>query len=187
MTPIQKLTEYLPCIFLVGLWLLLGCGSFRRIDPAHTPTPTTIPTATPATAEERVAIYDRHMRWFMSLLLQNVEALEAHRGNAADAFGFGMSVGLNHEGAVEIELPSKADIETTDIFDSDYDPVKMRNYLIGNLAPCAKVGGLALQFETTPLDSLFTANAECKSVLLAMKEQLPRLFECPKEMGLCAD
>jgi hypothetical protein len=123
----------------------------------------------------------------MSLLLQNVEEIETYRDDAPAAFGAALSVLNYHQGAVEIELPSKDDFKSAEEFDSDYDPENMRNYLIANLAPCAKVGELALDMEGVSLDALLAANAECKAALLDMKEELPRLFECPIELGLCAD
>jgi len=166
--------------------MLLLVATIVGCSPTLAPTPTPLPT--PATAQERVDVYDKYMRWHVSLLLRYVEETEQYPDSKPMAFTSAVRVFTAFLGLQRLALPSKSDFEAlkdSSLFGSDFDPKTNHEFILGVLAPCGKLGAIAMDAEGKTLNSLLDANAACKNELLHLKDESPRLFNCPSELGLC--
>ncbi len=163
---------------------IVGCST------TQVPTPTQMPTPTPATAQERVNVYDKYVRWEVSLLLRYVEETEQYRDSKPMAFESALRVFTGFLGLQRLPLPSKSDFEAigdSSPYKSGFDPKAAHAFLLGVLAPCQKLGAIAMDLEGETSKSLLDANAACKKELLHLKDDAPRLFDCPVELGLCPE
>jgi len=174
---LQFLKARLSLVSIICILLISSCGK-------AIPLSTVVPTATPASPQERVNAYLRELTITLSRLQRDISRIEASRSDSSLVALAGTSVFLDYQILEKMQVPSIVDTRQVGILE---DYTEAHKWLLGVLHDCDVLGKHA-QFDEqneAMVKNILDSEEVCKIEVQFLKNKYPEFFICPPDETTC--